>query len=212
MNTKLHMRTDLHLARKLWHMLMGFLIVTIYTATQMDRSTAVVILGFAFAFFFVTETARLRIPAVNSLAIRVMGPLMRASEINRFSGTPYYVAAALIAIAIFPKTISVLCLIYLAVGDPLASLFGILYGDRSIRFANGKSLIGTLAGVAVCFLASLVLLSSLPVSLGTWFLLSLIGGMAGGMAELLPLEVDDNFSIPMVSGFVLWLAFILLGV
>jgi len=42
--------------------------------------------------------------------------------------------------------------------------------------------------------------------------LTVMGGLAGGGAELLPLEVDDNFSIPIVSGFVLWLAFILLGI
>jgi dolichol kinase len=42
-------------------------------------------------------------------------------------------------------------------------------------------------------------------------ILSLVGGIAGGTAELLPLEVDDNFSIPVVSGFVLWLTFIVLG-
>jgi dolichol kinase len=30
--------------------------------------------------------------------------------------------------------------------------------------------------------------------------ISLAGGVAGGGAEMLPLEIDDNFSIPVVSG------------
>ena len=49
------------------------------------------------------------------------------------------------------------------------------------------------------------------LSFGTIALLSLIGGIAGGTAELLPFEVDDNFSIPVISGFVLWLAFLAFG-
>jgi len=36
----------------------------------------------------------------------------------------------------------------------------------------------------------------------------LLGGFAGAVSELLPLELDDNFTIPVVSGFILWLGFI----
>lgn len=205
---RLHLRSELHLSRKLWHMLTGMLMVTFY-ASGISRSAAVAILTVALGLCLAIETIRLRIPVLNEWAIRFWGPLMRTSEFNRMSGTPAYLGAAIISIALFPQTIAMLSLLYLAFGDPLAALFGVLYGDKSIRFSNGKSLIGTLAGVAACFLVTLVFLSGTAISFPVIIIVAAIGGLVGGAAELLPLEVDDNFAIPVVSGFVLWLVFIL---
>lgn len=170
------------------------------------------ILVASLVFALVIESARLRNPSLNQRVLKVLGPLMRASEVNRMSGTPHYLAATIVALAIFPKPVAVLSVLYLACGDPIASLFGILYGDRSIRFRNGKSLIGTLAGVITCTIVGFIFLRSLGMPFPTVLGLGLIGGIAGGTAELLPLDSDDNFTIPVISGFVLWLAFILFRV
>lgn len=213
----LHVRSDLHLARKAWHCLMGLFMVGVYMA-GLTRSQGVLILGFFLCFFLAMETARLRIPALNEVVMKFWGPLMRSCEVNRLSGTPYYIASALIAVGIFPKAIAALAIAFLAVGDPVASLFGILYGDRSIRFSNGKSLIGTAAGMLACMVVAFVFLQFmnqtqfLELRFEHLVILSVIGGFAGGGAELLPMEVDDNFAIPVVSGFVLWLAFIMMGI
>jgi diacylglycerol kinase (CTP) len=208
---RLHMRTDLHLARKMWHMGMGLLVVFIYMA-GMSRSTAVLILSSVLGFDLMMEMARLRIPAVNERVMRLWGPFMRSCEANRVSGIPFYLASMVIAIGVFPAPIAVLSILYLALGDPIASLFGILYGHRGARMECGKSVIGTLAGVATCAVVTLVFLLGMQVSGGTLLALTLVGGLAGGMAELLPFELDDNFTIPVISGFALWLSFILLGV
>jgi dolichol kinase len=213
----LRVRSDLHLMRKLWHMLMGLFMVGIYMA-GLTRSEGVLILGFFLAMCLAGETARLRIPAMNELVIRFWGPLMRSCEVDRYSGTPYYIASSLIAVGIFPKPIAALSIAFLAVGDPIASLFGILYGDRSVRFSNGKSLIGTAAGMIACsgvaflFLQFMNSTQFMELKFEHLLILSAIGGIAGGGAELLPMEVDDNFAIPVVSGFMLWLAFIGMGI
>jgi dolichol kinase len=208
----LALRSDLHLLRKLWHFTMGMAIVLIYTGTGMSRATGATVLGFFFLAFFSIEMLRLRNPRVNAVALRMLGALMRRGEESRLSGVPYYLAAAIIAILIFPKSIAVLALLFLACGDPAASLAGILYGDRSIRFSNGKSLIGTVAGVAVCTLIAGALLGSMGLGLGTWLALSVLSGLAGGLAEMVPLEIDDNFTIPIVSGFAVWLFFVAFGI
>jgi len=209
---RLHLRSDLHIARKIWHMGMGLFLVSVYLLTGMERSTGVVVLGTVLAMDLLMEMVRLRNPSVNEAVVKVMGPFMRSCEVNRLSGVPYYLSAAILSIGIFPQPIAVLSILYLAFGDPIASLFGIMYGDRSIRLASGKSLIGTSAGVMTCMLVTFLYLRSMPISEGHRVFLTLLGGLAGGTAELLPLDVDDNFSIPIVSGFVLWLAFILLGI
>lgn len=220
MNTTnlLHFRSDLHLSRKVFHMGMGLFILGVYLMMGLTRTEGLMILGFFLALNLTVETLRLRIPSFNAKFIKAWGPLLRTCETNRYSGTPYYIASTMIAIAIFPKPVAVLAIAFLAIGDPFASFFGILYGDKSIRFSNGKSLIGTLAGVVACALTAAVLLRvsepifQLGLTLEHQLILSILGGLAGGFAELLPLEVDDNFSIPVVSGFALWLLFVVLGV
>jgi diacylglycerol kinase (CTP) len=209
--SRLHLRRDLHLTRKLWHMSMGVVILAIFMS-GISKQLSMMLLGGFFVFFLAIETARLRNPLLNQLTVRLMGPLMRSHEVHRLSGTPYYLAAALVSVAIFPTPITVLSLLYLALGDPVASLFGILYGDKSIRFSNGKSLVGTAAGVGVCALVTLVYLSGMRMDLGTVLLMTVVGGLAGGTAEMLPFEIDDNFTIPIVSGFVLWLSFIIFSI
>jgi dolichol kinase len=193
---------------------MGMLIVFIYLFSGMSVGSAVMILGSALGLDLIIETARLRIPAFNEQVVRYWGPFMRSCEISKMSGVPYYILASLLALAIFPKPVGVLSVLFLAIGDPIASLVGILYGKNSIRVAEGKSLVGTLAGVAACALTTLIFLKAYPVPVtdGAWIGLSLVGGLAGGTAELAPFDMDDNFTIPMISGFVMWLAFIAFGV
>jgi diacylglycerol kinase (CTP) len=208
----LHVRSDLHLARKLWHMVMGVMIAAVYFA-GLPMSASIVILSSVLALAVLVETARLHIPAVNEKVVKFWAPVMRSHETHRMSTVPQYLLASILAIAIFPKAVAILAILYLACGDPAASLFGIRYGHLGLRFSNGKSLIGTAAGILVCFLVSLAFLSlaGIVVEPSTLLIVSLIGGIAGGTAEMLPFDVDDNFTIPVASGFVLWLAFIALG-
>lgn len=207
---RLHFRNDLHVVRKIWHMAMGMFIAFVYWS-GMPATTAVIILASFLGADLIIESARLRMPSFNDKIMRIWGPFMRACEVDRISGIPYYLLSSLIAVAIFPKPVAILSILYLACGDPIASFFGILYGKHGIRLASGKSLIGTLAGVVTCTVVSFLFLKALPVSDDKVVILSIIGGIAGGTAELLPFDLDDNFTIPVISGFVMWLAFMVIG-
>jgi dolichol kinase len=208
---RLHLRNDLHLVRKAWHMFMGLLIVYCYLAGT-TRPSAIMILGSLLGLDLIVETTRLRSGAFNEKVLKFWAPVMRSHEVNQMSTVPHYISSVIIAIAIFPKPVAVLSILYLACGDPIASLCGILYGHKGPRLPGGKTVIGTLGGIAVCFLLTFVYLKTLLVPDTALLLISLVGGLAGGMAELLPFDVDDNFTIPIISGFVLWLAFMLVGV
>jgi dolichol kinase len=190
---------------------MGLIIVYCYLAGT-SRGTAVMILASILGVDLITESTRLRSAAFNEKILRFWAPFMRAHEIHQMSTVPHYLASVILAIGIFPKPVAVLSILYLACGDPIASLAGILYGNRGPRLACGKTLIGTSAGIVVCALLTFVYLKSLAVADSSVWILTVVGGLAGGMAELLPFEVDDNFTIPVISGFVLWLAFMLVGV
>ncbi|MFZ9594681.1 MAG: diacylglycerol/polyprenol kinase family protein [Bdellovibrionia bacterium] len=207
---RLPFRSDLHLMRKVWHMGMGLFIVYLYLL-GVPQSTALIILSTSLVLDLVVENARIRNPAINEKILRYWSAVMRSHELRQMSTIPHYLAAVILAIGIFPKPVAVLSILYLACGDPIASLFGILYGHLGPRFKNGKSLIGSLAGVLCCTGISLIYLSSLGVthSVGSWLIVSLLGGLVGGLTEMIPFDIDDNFTIPVVSGFALWMLFIL---
>ena len=75
-----------------------------------------------------------------------------------------------------------------------------------------KILIGTAAGMGVCSLITFLYLIFTGVSVLPSLCIALAGGLAGGGAEMIPLEIDDNFSIPLVSGLALWISFVIFGV
>src|SRR4051794_11191568 len=91
---RLHVRSDLHLARKAWHMAMGLTIAFVYLA-GMERTTAILILGSFLGLDLFMETARLRSPSLNDTVMRLWGPFMRNCEINRVSGIPFYLASTI---------------------------------------------------------------------------------------------------------------------
>lgn len=208
---RLRLRNDLHLARKTWHCGMGVFMAAFY-GIGFPKIVCAIILIFALAFFLTAEYARLRFPKINAFAIKAMGPVMRTHEVDKMSGTPFYIGSVLLAIVIFPKPIAILSILFLAIGDPISSIFGITWGHKSIRFSNGKTLVGTAAGMGVCSLIAFLYLMLSGVMVIPSLCIALAGGMAGGGAEMIPLEIDDNFSIPLVSGLALWLAFVIFGV
>lgn len=208
---RLRLRNDLHLMRKAWHCCMGLFMAFVYLIGT-PKVVCVLLLIAGLAFFLTAEYARLKFPKVNQFAIKVMGPLMRKSEVNKISGTPFYVGSVLLSVIIFPKSVAILSILFLAIGDPISSVFGIQYGDLGPRFANGKSLIGTAAGMGVCSLITFVYFMWTNNSAGSSALIAIMGGIAGGGAEMIPLDIDDNFSIPLVSGLALWVTYLFVGI
>lgn len=202
--TGLSRRSDLHLKRKFFHMQGAALILVPYLFLDFSRETMAAILGTALALVMTIEYSRARWEWVNSIAVKAMGGVMRDTEVNQLTGIPFYMASCLFAFLIFPRHVTVLAILYLAFGDPSSSFFGVLYGRNKI-FPN-KSLQGTLGGFCVCAVVTYAYLEWQHFPGGKVLLLSLLGGFAGAVSELLPLNVDDNFAIPVVSGALMALA------
>ena len=92
-------------------------------------------------------------------------------------------------------------------GDTAAALVGRRWGRT--RFPNGKSLEGVIAFVAVGTAGFAVFLAFRGLPLGRLLPVSLAAAVAGALAEFFEkkIHVDDNFGIPLFSG---WTAVLLL--
>lgn len=117
---------------------------------------------------------------------------------NPFQGAFWFYLSCAITLLVFPFHIASAACSMLAVGDSFSTLFGIKFGRHKIR--KNKSFEGSLA----CFLGSF--------AIGLFFvnpILSLTGAIAATFAEL-STKINDNLTIPIASGFVMFLFSILI--
>jgi diacylglycerol kinase (CTP) len=195
----LQSRSDLHVARKLWHMLIGSTGLVAYVVldnhlTHLDFVR--ISLGIGLVALLV-DLIRLRVPAANQAVIKLMGPFMRKSEVSGPSGMPFFALGCACALYFASPKVGYLAIMFLVFSDPIASAVGIRFGKSKI--VEGKSFEGSLACFLVCYFLSLGY--CLQYNDGTWNLVafSLIAGFIGAVSELLSIYIDDNFTIPVVS-------------
>ena len=144
------------------------------------------------------ELARRRFSGLNEWFMSQTSALLKESESSRVLGSTYMAAASLIVFLFFDKEVAILALLYIAVGDPLAGVVGKRYGRVKV---GSKSVEGTLAfavgaGGVGCALAA--------VGLDVPYWVALGGAGVGALVELVPSPVDDNLTVPPVSGAVMW--------
>lgn len=195
----LHKRSDLHLLRKLWHISTGSLGLYIVLSSSFSIFFWAVVLLLLAILGFVTDIIRGRYAPLNRIILTAAGPLMRRSERDGFTGLPFYALGCSIALFLFQRDIAILSVMFLVFSDPLSSLFGVLYGKDKIL--PNKSLQGAVAGFFTCYLLTLFYVMN-TTTLGIHILVfALLAGIIGTLSELVSaFNIDDNLSIPVLSG------------
>ena len=120
------------------------------------------------------------------------------------SGGAPVLGAALLMNLLFSPLIAASALTVMLTGDAAAALIGRRFGKH--KTVNGKSWEGFAAFVVAGF-AALALLYFLLGVPGKFYLWGFAGVVLAAVAELFQkqLKVDDNFSIPLCVGGILWL-------
>ena len=181
--------------------------VTYVLAPEMVSYT---ILAISVLLFLPMDFLRHRYPALNDWVIHALKPIMRTNEIHKMAGTTYLLSGVCIVAALFPRPVVALTLLFLAFADPIASFVGIKYGKDKV-FGH-KSIQGFMAAFAVCALATAVFLFYYNTPFDRVIVVSLLAGLIGALAELVPVgKLDDNFTLPVLSGFGLYILFYLFG-
>jgi glycerol-3-phosphate acyltransferase PlsY len=125
--------------------------------------------------------------------------LYRVKEKKKFSSISVYIVAYFITLVIFPKAIAIVAATFLIFGDTASKFFGLAFGKHKIL---NKTLEGTLAYFGVVLISGYFLYEFLDISL--WVII--LGGIAAPITELLTLDMNDNFTVPIISGAVMVLA------
>jgi dolichol kinase len=178
------------LLRKLTHL--GALIIPCsYCLLDLSRGQILAVMVPVAAAMIVIDIARLRDMRLWFLVRRLISPMIRETEaLGDFTGATYILSTACLVIAFFAKPIAVLALTFIIVGDPAAAIIGIKYGRH--RFKN-KSLEGSLAFLAMALIAALIVHNIRPA-------VAIPGAVVAAFTEAVSFRVDDNATVPLVSG------------
>ena len=205
---ELKKRSDIHYARKIWHISGVFVMFLLYT--YLPHNVSMAILAVAWVAFVPLDILRQTRPALNDFVLHAFKPIMRQSEVKKLAGTTYLLTGVLIINLLFPRPVVALTLLFLAFADPIASYFGILYGKDKI-FGH-KSIQGFMAAFAVCAILCLIYLGYYGHPLDRVIVASILAGFVGALAELIPIaKLDDNLTLPVMSASGLALLFYFFG-
>ena len=138
------------------------------------------------------ELARGLAPSLNELAVRRL-PFFKDSERRQVTGATYMTLSATFIVFVFDKEVAVLALLFLSVGDPFAALIGVR--DHRTR-VFGKSLAGAVAFTSAAIGAGVLASLHPDVPLAWWIV---PGAVVAAAAELAPLPVDDNITVPLAA-------------
>lgn len=186
-------------ARKLFHLVSAPIIPALYFAGLIDPGRFLLILTALTFFWLFFEIARIRIEALNDFFTALFGGLMKNSERSTILGVQYLLLGATLTIYFCPPDIAVAALFFLAVGDPVAALVGARFG--SIRLGSGKSLEGFVAMALVSVCVGVIFLSG-----GRSGSIIFLGALTAAVAELFSGWIDDNLTVPVLSGAMMTIA------
>ena len=118
---------------------------------------------------------------------------MRVAEERKLSGATYLLAGAWITIYFFEKDIAVIALLLVSISDAAAAIVGTAYGKVHLW---QKTLEGSTA-----FFAStgLIMIAMRNLSVEQM----LVGLFVGTLVELLPIPVNDNLTLPIITALVM---------
>ncbi len=142
---------------------------------------------------------RLHVNGVKEGFILFFGSFLRRHEFTRLSGATYLLLGCLVTSLLFKKPIVVVACAYTIIGDTFAAILG--QNIKSPELFKGKTIMGSL-GFLLVSLAVAVVIYYLPETLPMKPLL--IGAIAASVFESLPLPLNDNFAVPILTGLAMY--------
>lgn len=128
-------------------------------------------------------------------------------------GIVLYPLSVLLLLLAFPSRLDIVAAAWgtLAFGDGAATIVGCAWGRHPVPWHPQKSieglaafvLVGGVAGVLLAWWTAPAVSPTAPIEF--IILAPLIAAAAAGLAETVPIQLDDNLTVPAVAGATLWI-------
>lgn len=210
------------IVRKGLHSSFGFITLYLYSLGITHKQLVLPLTGM-FVVIFTNDYIRFQNPELNKKIVTQFYYLIREREIDHYNGTLYYLAGLVLVFSVLPKDISMMSVLLLSWADTAASTFGRQFGKYTFQIAKGKSFAGALAsfvtGIVGCFVLYGVFIPKYtsqvdevndiywnPASSQLSFpVYAFICGLVASFSECVSIYgIDDNFTIPVISGYLLY--------
>ncbi len=182
------------LLRKLVHM-GSLLIPASYYLLDLSKGQMLAIMIPAWLVVTMVDLARLGDWRIwRSIFRPIFGGMIRRHEsTGDFTGAFYILLSTCAMVAFFDKPIAVAALAFIIVGDTFAAIIGRTLGGFKIGRKSVEGSLGCLAGTLLVAWFT----PDLPLSVGV------LGAVTATVVEALSFDIDDNISVPIVSGLVM---------
>ncbi|MCX7786015.1 MAG: hypothetical protein N2201_07355, partial [candidate division WOR-3 bacterium] len=192
--------TEKHPDLRLWRKLlrpaaMAFPILSFF----ISKLTLITLIGTVLAIFFFLDFSRIISRRVNQFFLKDIGKvfkMFKEKESVRMSSMTLFLMSCFLCFLLFEQKIAFTAVTFLIFGDMSAVMLGLVYGKTKLF---NKTLEGTLAHFMACFVFGYIIHIYLPISLLTIF----VGSLTATFIEVLPIAIDDNLSVPIISGAIM---------
>jgi dolichol kinase len=137
--------------------------------------------------------------AFRFLLFRFFRDMLRHKERHYFTGASFILFSSTICVLIFNKWVAIISLTYIIVGDIFAAIFGKIWGKHRVY---GK---GSLEGSLAFFLTAAAFTTAMfwiPYEAVPIYY-RIIGALLAASIELVINQVDDNLTVPILTGLML---------
>lgn len=176
--------------RKLFHLVSTFIPVGYIF---LEREITLTILATVFVLSLSLEIGRLFIPSFRDKIHPIFASIMRIAEEKKLSGVTYMLAGAWLTITFFDKDIAIIVLLIVSLSDAAAAIVGTSYGKV---YLWDKTLEGSAAFFSTTGLIMLVMR-------GLTLEQMVAGLFTSTLVELLPIPINDNLTLPLITAFVM---------
>ncbi len=149
----------------------------------------------------IVDIARLRRWAFwTGFARKIIGRLIRQhEEAGDFTGASYILLSTCFTVALFDKPVAIAALSFIIVGDSFAAVVGRKFGRHRLGRPFGSK---TWEGSLACLVGTLLVAALAP---GLAVPVAVIGAIAAAAIEAMPFGIDDNITVPILSGLIMTL-------
>jgi len=172
----------------------GFLVPVVSAYLSLSHLFIAFLISMVTLVYIMSELARMQgfnVPVTSTITWNAA----MAPEVYEFVTSPIFFAAGIVfALVVFPIHVGYAAIAVFTLGDGFATLFGKKLGRRVFPYNKGKMVEGTLFGFLLAFFGAWLFVGPLK---------ALVGAAVGMLVETLPTPVNDNLTIPTVSGLVM---------